>query len=290
MLDCIIIGAGLAGISAALTLQANGNTFCLLSAKGISEKVEKAETVRNYPGLAEIAGKDFSAALKGQLQGAGIEIQPFQATAVYPLGDKFIVLSQEGKTVEGRTVILALGVQAVKSIEGEEAFLGRGVSTCATCDGFLYKGKTVAALCASKAYEDEVLHLAQFAQKVYVMPLYKGCEIKAENVQILYNMPKAVLGEKRVEKLLLTKPFEGRDELAIDGFFILKDGVSPSAILAGLQVEDGHIVVDKKMQTSVEGVYAAGDCTGRPYQYAKAAGEGNIAAFSVREYCQSKGE
>ncbi len=287
MLDCIVIGAGLAGVSAALTLKANGNTFCLLGAKGISEKVERAEKISNYPGLSEIAGKDFSAALKGQLQGAGIDILPFQATAIYPLGDKFIVVSQEGQTLEGRTVILAIGVQSVKSIEGEETFLGRGVSTCATCDGFLYKGKKIAVLCASKAYEEEVLHLASFAEKIYLMPLYKGCTVQKENVRILYNMPKEVLGEKRVEKILLAKPFEGSEELPVDGFFVLKDGVSPSAILARLQVEEGHIVVDRQMQTSVKGVFAAGDCTGRPYQYAKAAGEGNIAAFSVREYCRN---
>ncbi|MBQ8428210.1 MAG: FAD-dependent oxidoreductase, partial [Clostridia bacterium] len=199
----------------------------------------------------------------------------------------FIVASQEGETVEGRTVLLALGVQSVKSIDGEESFLGRGVSYCATCDGFLYKGKEIAVLCASKKYEDEVLHLASFAKKVTLIPLYKGCEISLDNVKIVYSMPRAVTGEKRVEKLLFSKPTEeGVAELSIDGLFVLKDGVSVTTLLPDLKVNEGHIVVDNKMQTSVKGVFAAGDCTGRPYQYTKAAGEGNVAAFAIKEYCQ----
>lgn len=286
--DCLIVGSGIAGISAALTLQANGNSFCLLGEKGLSEKIEKAEEIRNYPGLAAVKGKDFSAALQAQLVGAGIQITPFKATGVYPVGDKFIVASQEGQTLEGKTVLLTLGVQSVKSIDGEESFLGKGVSYCATCDGFLYKGKKIAVLCASKKYEEEVLHLASFAEEVYLIPLYKGCAVSAKNVRIIYNMPKAVTGEKRVEKLLLNKPYEGSEELAVDGLFVLKDGVSPSTLLGGLQMQEGHIVVDRKMQTSVAGVFAAGDCTGRPYQYAKSAGEGNVAAFSVTEYCRKQ--
>lgn len=287
IVDCIVVGAGLAGISAALTLQANGNTFRLLTEKGLSEKIEKAEIIRNYPGLSAISGKDFSVALRTQLAEAGVEVTPFCASQIYPMTDKFIVVSQEGQTIEGKSVILALGVQAIKSIEGEESFLGRGVSYCATCDGFLYKDKEIAVLCASKKYEEEVLHLASFAKKVTLIPLYKGCAIDLANVEILSAMPKAVTGEKRVEKLLFAKPIqEGKREIAIDGLFVLKDGVSPTMLLPDLAVNEGHIVVDNKMQTSCKGVFAAGDCTGRPYQYAKAVGEGNVAAFSVKEYCQ----
>ena len=284
--DCIVIGAGLAGVSAALTLRANGNTFRLLSEEGVSAKVGKAEDIRNYPGFFG-SGEEFCALLQTQLTGAGIQIEPFRAAKIYPMGDKFLVTSQEGNTLESKTVILALGVQSVKSVEGEESFLGRGVSYCATCDGFLYKDKTIAVLCADKKYEDEVAHLAGFAKKVYLFPLYKWCNILQENVEIFYNMPKAIFGEKRVEKLTLAKPLvSGEDMLFIDGFFVLKDGVSPSVLLDGLKMDEGHIVVDNKTATSIDGVFAAGDCTGRPYQYAKAAGEGNIAAFAVKEYCK----
>ena len=279
LLDCIVVGAGPAGISAALTLQANGNSFRLVTSKGISEKVSKAEEIRNYPGLSAVTGEAFCAALSKQLEEAGIDLTPFQASGVYPLGDKIIVASQDGQTLEAKSVILALGVQSVRSIDGEESFLGRGVSYCATCDGFLYKGKTIAVLCASKAYEEEVLHLATYAKKIYLFPTYKNCGISLDNVQVAYNIPKSVVGEKRVEKVVLARPMDGKEEIEVDGLFVLKDGVSPSVLLPSLKIEDGHIAVDRKMQTSVHGVFAAGDCTGRPYQYAKAVGEGNVAAF-----------
>lgn len=286
MVDCIVIGAGLAGISAALTLHANGNTFRLLADGGVSDKVGKAEDIRNYPGYVG-DGKGFSALLAEQLVGAGIEIEPFRVSKIYPMGEKFLVVSQEGATVEGRTVVLAMGVQSVKSVEGEEDYLGRGVSYCATCDGFLYKDKTIAVLCADKKYEDEVAHLASFAKKVYLFPLYKGCGVSQENVEIFYNMPTRVFGEKRVEKLTLKRPLSsGENTLLIDGFFVLKDGVSPTVLLDGLEMKEGSIVVDNNTATSVQGVFAAGDCTGRPYQYAKAAGEGNVAAFAVKEFCK----
>lgn len=252
----------------------------------MSEKVEKAEVIRNYPGLANVGGGAFADALQAQLDGAGIEVTPFTVSAVYPLGNKFIVTDKNGATLESRTVILAPGVQSLKSIVGEEEFLGKGVSYCATCDGFLYKGKRVVAVCSDKKLEGEVLHLAKFAQKVYLVPLYKPCEVSADNIEILRNMPKAITGRDRVEQIEFVKPLEqGGYTLSVDGVFVIKESVSPAVMVSGLQTQDGDVVVDRKMRTSIPGLFAAGDCTGRPYQYTKAAGEGNIAAHSVKEYC-----
>ena len=130
MTDCIIIGSGVAGISAALTLQANGKSFLLFGSSTLSEKIEKAELIRNYPGLSNITGKAFVAALQEQLAQANIPIQEERVAGVYAMKDKFTVLTQEQKAYESRTVILACGVESVKQIEGEEAFSGRGVSYC----------------------------------------------------------------------------------------------------------------------------------------------------------------
>ena len=139
MVDCIIIGSGLAGISAALTLQANRKEFLIFGSKALSEKIEKAEKIHNYPGLPDVSGKVFSEALKAQLESAGIEVKEEKVAGVYALKSGFTVLTQEGKQYESRAVILACGVESVRQIEGEEEFSGRGVSYCATCDGFLYK-------------------------------------------------------------------------------------------------------------------------------------------------------
>ncbi len=280
MTDCIIIGSGVAGISAALTLKANGKSFLLFGSPALSEKIEKAESIRNYPGFLGGSGKAFVQALKAQLAQEEIALLDEKVGGVYALKDKFVVMTQSNATYESRTVILACGVESLKSIEGEEEFLGRGVSYCATCDGVLYKGKRVAVLCTSKRFEHEVGYLADFAQKVYLIPLYKGVEIERENLEVLRKMPLKIVGEKRVHAL----QFKGGEELPIDGVFMLKESLSPATLVSGLQTEQGKVIVDRKMATNLSGLYAAGDCTGRPYQYAKAAGEGNVAAHSVSEY------
>ena len=286
MFDCIIVGSGVAGISAALTLKANGKTFLIFGSPELSEKIEKAELIRNYPGLSNVTGKDFTAVLKAQLLDAEIEIKNEKVGGVYAMKDKFTVLTQDQTAYESRTVILACGVESVKQIDGEESFIGRGVSYCATCDGFLYKGKTIAVFCTSKRLEHEIGYLADIAEKVYLMPMYKDVEIARDNVEIIRKMPQKIDGTKRVEKITFAAaPSQNiPKEIAIDGVFMLRDCVSPAILVGGLQMNDGHVVVDRDMSTNLSGCFAAGDCTGRPYQYAKAVGEGNIAAHSVSKY------
>ena len=279
MYHCIIIGSGVAGISAALTLKANGKTVALFGSKNLSEKIEKAELIRNYPGLSMVSGKDFCTALQGQIADAEIEFFEEKVIGVYALNGKFGVATQQGNYYESETVILACGVESVKTIVGETEFIGRGASVCATCDGFLYKGKTIAALCTSKRLEHEIEHLCSFAEKVYVIPMYKDVEIQAKNAEIIRKMPLRVVGGNRVESLTFAD-----FELKIDGVFFLRECTSPTVLLDGLEMENGHVKVARNMQTNITGMFAAGDCTGRPYQYAKAVGEGNVAAHAVSEY------
>ena len=202
---------------------------------------------------------------------------------MYTLNGKFGVATQEGGYYEGKTVIFACGVESVKTLKGETEFLGRGVSYCATCDGFLYKDKTIAVLCTSKRLEHEIAHLAGFAKKVYVFPMYKGAEITGENIQVVMKMPIEVVGDKRVEKIVLADK-----EIPVDGFFALRECIAPNAIMDGLKTVDGHIDVSRDMRTNIDGCFAAGDCVGRPYQYAKAVGDGNVAAHAVTAYLANR--
>lgn len=286
MLDCIIIGNGLAGISAALTLHANQKEFILFGAKELSEKIEKAEMIKNYPGLASVSGKEFKQALQSQLLELNIPIKEEKVSGVYALKEKFGVVTNEGGYYESHSVILACGVENIKQIKGETEFLGKGVSYCATCDGFLYKNKTIAVFCTSKRLEHEISMLSKIVNKVYAIPMYQNVELDGANIKIIKRMPKEILGDKRVEKINFGVEVEnGAKELAIDGVFILRESVFPSTLLNGLALtEDNHVAVNRNMETNIKGCFAAGDCTGRPYQYTKAAGEGNIAAHAVVAY------
>jgi len=279
MLDCIIIGSGVAGVSAGLTLKANNKTFMIFGSSNLSEKIAKAELIKNYTGLSNITGAEFVSAIQSQLKDEEIEIKEEKVSGVYALENKFGVATQEGGYYESRTVILCTGVESVKFIDGETEFAGRGVSYCATCDGFLYKDKTIAVLCTSKRLEHEIEHLSGFAKKVHLIAMYKPVDVQGDNIEIIRKMPLKIDGDKRAERVI----FADRT-LNIDGVFVLRESFAPSVLLSGLETEDGHIKTSRDMQTNIRGCFSAGDCTGRPYQYAKAVGEGNIAGHSVTRF------
>jgi thioredoxin reductase (NADPH) len=278
MYDCAIIGTGAAGVSAALTLKALNKNILWLGSKQLSSKIRSAEKIRNYPGLPFVSGEEMSKVFLKQTEDMGIEITEKTVTGVYAMGSYYAIASGEDM-FEAKTVILTTGVESVKPMLGETEFVGRGVSYCATCDGFLYKDKTIGVLCTAKEMEHEIEYLAALAKKVYLVALYKEVGVKAENVELVGGMPVSIDGEKRVEKWT----FKDK-EIPLDGIFMLKNAVTPSVLVGGLKTENGQIVVDRTCATNLKGCFAAGDCTGRPYQYAKAVGEGNVAAHSVNAY------
>ena len=282
MVDTAIIGTGPAGISAALTLKALKKEILLFGGAQLSEKIRVAEEIRNYPGLPAVSGMEMQMAFARQLREMEIPITEKTVTGIYHMGTHYGILCDQ-EMFEAKTVILATGVEAVKPIEGELEFVGRGVSYCATCDGFLYKGKTVAVLCTTKELEHEIEYLASLAERVYLMPLYKNVQVQAGNVEIIMAKPRRITGGMKADSLEV-----GERTLAVDGIFMLKQAVTPSVLLYGLECEEGHITVDRNCRTNLPGCFAAGDCTGRPYQYVKAAGEGNVAAHSAVEFLAGK--
>ena len=201
MYDVAVIGGGVAGVSAMLTLKSLHKNCIWFGKKELSEKIRKAELIRNYPALPSVSGEELAKALRLHVEEMGIEITEKTVTGVYMLGTHYAIACDK-ETFEAKTVILATGVESVKPIVGELDFLGRGVSYCATCDGFLYKDKTIAIVCASKEFEHEVEYLAGIAKKVYFVPVYKDVRALGENVEIIRAFPTAVKGERKVETLL----------------------------------------------------------------------------------------
>lgn len=275
--DCAVIGGGPAAVSAVINLKLLNKNFIWLTS-GASKKVASAELIKNYPGLPSVTGGELAWTFQNHVDGMNIPQTQALATGVYRTDDGFTVLAGKDD-YSAKCIILCIGVQSGKSIEGEEEFLGRGVSYCATCDGFLYKDKTIAVLCTDKKYESEIEYLAELSSKCYVFPMYKNCGVKNEKAQIVLKQPAKITGDMRLKKILFKD-----GEIDADGFFILRNSVAPSTLVHGLETEGGHIKVKRDLSTNIEGIFAAGDCTGAPYQYAKAVGEGNVAAHSAVEY------
>ena len=281
--DCIIIGSGPAGLSAAINLKTYQKKFLWFGNTNLSDKVEKAELINNYPGMPGVSGKDLLVAFQNHKDEMGIELMDKVVSAVYDMGGYYNIMA-ENQFYETESIILAMGVVNAKQYAGEAEFLGRGVSYCATCDGALYKDKMIAVVSTAQKFEHEIDFLASLAAKVYLFPFYKDCAISGDNVEIVTKPIQQIQGGFRVEEVLLGDA----SSLAVDGVFVMRSAIAPTTLLPKLEVEDGHIKVDRQMKTNMEGVFAAGDCTGKPYQYTKAVGEGNVAAHSVITYLGEK--
>ena len=186
--------------------------------------------------------------------------------------DKFTLLADR-KMFEARAVILCLGAETIKPLPNERELLGRGVSYCATCDGMLYKDKKIAVFCDNADSEEEVEYLSELASEVYYSHRFES-KIDKANVTHLKSRITVVIGDGKVSGIELA---DGT-KLDVDGVFFIKQAVAADVLLNKLEVEQGSIVVDRNMQTNIDGCFAAGDCTGTPYQIAKAVGEGNVAA------------
>ena len=277
--DVAILGAGPAGLSAALTLKLHNKSILWFGSRDLSLKVERSERIANYPGVPMTSGADLNSLFQKQLDEMGLELTDRMVTLITPAGKSFMLLA-DNEIFEAKTVILCSGTAQAKGFPGEAEFLGRGVSYCATCDGFLYKGKTIAVYCGAKRYEHEVADLAGFASEVHLFTPYADSEIDLPNVRRLSAPIKAVNGGMRVESLTLT---DG-STLPVDGIFILRSAIAPTTLIQGLQMDGPHVLVNRRQETNIPGFYAAGDITGRPYQITKAVGEGNVAAHSVMEY------
>ena len=280
--DIAIIGTGPAGLSAAITAKIRNKKILLIGNPNFSDKVQKAHQIQNYLGLPAISGKDLAKAFENHINSMDITITDGKVNAVYPMGSYFgLQVSQD--IYEAETVIVATGIVTGKAFKGENELLGRGVSYCATCDAPLYRNKTVAVVGYSPKEELEAEFLAEVCEKVLYIPMYKEETKLSDKVTIIDEKPTAVIGENKVKSLQTEK-----NNYEVDGIFILRDSIPPSQLVSGLEIKDNHIVVNSQIETNIKGCFACGDIVGRPYQYIKAAGQGNIAGLSAVAYLDAK--
>ena len=276
--DIAIIGTGPAGLEAAINAKIRNKNIILFGNKDLSPKLVKAAKVNNFLGFYNVTGVDLKNQFAAHIAAMGISIVNEKINNVYAMGEYFALMVNE-KVYEAKTIILTTGIEYTKPLKGEEEYIGKGVGYCATCDAPLYKGKTVVIVGYNKESIEETNYVSELTSKTYYIPMYRGEYDLSPNVEIINHKPLEIVGEDVVTKLILD---EG--EIITDGIFMLRDSVSPSQLVPGLEIEEGHIKVDRAMKTNIEGCYAAGDCTGKPYQYIKAAGEGLVAALSAASY------
>ena len=279
MLDCIIIGSGPAGLSAALNLKTYQKDLVWFGSKAMSSKGRLAEKIVNYPGFPSITGQELFARFDAHRVSAGLEITEKTVTLITPNGKTWMVLA-DNEVYEAKAIILCAGVVTAKQLENEDRLLGHGVSYCATCDGMFYRGKRIAVISNDPKYEHEVEYLAGLAAEVFWFPAYRNAGLSAANITLSKDLPLCINGDRKAESITL----HSGEILPVDGVFCLRNAIAPDKLLPGLAVKEGHIMTDRTMATNLPGCFAAGDCTGRPYQYTKAVGEGNVAAHSVIAY------
>lgn len=278
MYDIAIIGSGPAGVAAALNAQIRRCSLVIFGAQAESEKLKRAEKIPNYPGLPQISGAELAAAFGAHLEKAGIRPEKKNIDHVYPMGD-YYALTCADEMWEARAVILATGVSAQNMLKGEEALVGRGVSYCATCDGMLYKGKTVIVLAYDAQAKEEADYLKTIAQKVIYVPLSKQAG-EPEGVEIVAGIQPLELCRDDGAVSVVARG----ETLRGDCVFIFRGAIAPGILVPGLETEDGFVKVNRDLSTNLPGVFAAGDVTGLPHQIAKAVGEGATAGLSAGKY------
>ena len=280
--DIAVIGTGPAGLSAAITATIRNKKVLLLGSRDLSLKLGKAHEIQNYLGFPAVKGEDLAAAFQNHLKQMKIEITEKRINAVYSMGDYF-ALQAGDEMLEASAVILATGVVQGKPLPGEEEMLGWGVSYCATCDAPLYRGKVAAVVGYSPREEAEAAFLSEVCREVLYFPTYKEETHLPEAVRVIREKVVA-LENQDGHRLVRT----AENEYSVDGVCVLREAVSPGQLVPGLPTEGPHVTVNRNMEAGIPGVFACGDIVGTPYQYIKAAGEGNVAALSAVSYLDQK--
>ncbi len=307
MLDLAIIGGGPAGLTAGLYATRGGLKNVIMFEMGMpGGQITSSSEIENYPGQSEIvSGMDLMANWPEQCQRFGLKHEMAQIDRVTKTGDIFTLTTNDKKEFQAKTVLIATGsVPKRAGFKGENEFFGRGVSTCATCDGFFYRGKEVAVIGGGDSAIEEAVYLSKMCSKVYLVhrrDTYRAAPSTIEHMKHAANIEEVtnvtveeVYGDMSGVQGIKVKHRETGEirDLPTPGVFVF---VGRDVLNAPLKQEDesylcdlneaGEVIVDLRMRTSVKGLYAAGDIRiDAPKQVVCAAGDGATAAVNIIEY------
>ncbi|HTY91132.1 MAG TPA: FAD-dependent oxidoreductase [Methanocella sp.] len=301
LLDLIIIGAGPAGMTAAIYAKRKGLTLQLI-ADSVGGNVTKTGNVENYPGYKSIPGPQLAALIKKQLEDMKIDIKLSRVAKLEKAGDYFMAMAADGTAYEARAVVVATGSKWKElNVPGEKEFRNKGVSYCPTCDGPLFSGMDVAVIGGGNAAAEAVMDLIPMAKKIFlvVRSTLKADKVVVDKIQssdkvaiLMGYTVDRINGKDFVESVDIVSTSGGeRKTLNVGGVFV-EVGLLPNVAFAKdlLEINDrGEIVIDERCRTNVCGVFAAGDVSDVPQkQIIVAAGEGAKAAMSAFTYISTQ--
>ncbi len=297
MFDIIIIGAGTAGLTAALYGARAGKKVLVLEEKNTGGQIINSPTIENYPGIRHISGFEFIQSLQEQAEAAGATIQNSRAQKIVDQGEGKVVMTKE-KLYQSRAVIICTGVVQKKlGLPKEKELTGCGVSYCAVCDGAFYRDKRVAVVGGGNTALEDALFLSNYCKRVYLIhrrDQFRGKSwmvnqlLQKENVEfILESTIVCLQGNTSLESLQIKNVKTNIiDELTVNGLFIAIGQQPSNESFAGTVDldEQGFICADETCRTNVRGIFAAGDCrTKKVRQLVTAAADGAVAALASCE-------
>ena len=298
MADIIIVGAGPAGLSAAIYARRAGMNTVVYEAESYGGQIINTPEIENYPAIAKISGFDFADGLYKQAEALGAEIKFDKVTEIKPVEGGFEVATEYSGTETCKAVVLAVGAKnRHMGIAREEELTGKGVSYCATCDGAFYKGKTVAVTGGGNTAVEDAIYLCGMAEKVYLV--HRRNEFRAE--ETLVNAAKAIenlefvtpyvvkelKGEPKLSSVVLENREDGSEkELTVDGLFVAIGQEPATASFKDLvTLSGGYIEAGEDCRTNVPGIFAAGDGrTKKVRQLTTACADGAVAALAAVDF------
>lgn len=294
MFDIIVIGMGISGITAGIYAKRSNLNILLLDKSAPGGLLNNIDMISNYPGFSDIKGVDLAFNLFEQVKNVGVPYKLENVTSLEKQDTKFIVTTDNSK-YEAKNIILATGTRPkFLGLDNEKDLLGRGLSTCAVCDGTFYKGKDVCVVGNGNSALQESLYLSKIVNKIYLLnrkDTFKGEDYLIDkvkstpNIEIVSNVSIKEYNETdgKIESVILSND----EEIKCSGVFIYIGYKANTDLVNNFNItnEDGRVLVDNNMETSVKGLFATGDVNDKgPYQLISAANDGMIAAMYIDKH------
>ncbi len=280
--DCVVVGAGIAGMTSAIYLKRSNVNVLLLDSEAPGGLLNKITSIENYPGFNKITGSELAYKIYEQVTNLGIEVRYGNVLEI-----KDNIVTTDIEQIKTKKVILAIGRKARK-LENTNDVLN--ISYCALCDANLYKNKTVAVIGYSNSAIEEAIYLSEICKKVIVIgrgSSFKGEQILIEKLNNLKNVEiylDCVIKNLKKENNVLKEIETNKGNFKIDGMFVSIGYEPNSSFLTNINKENGYIIVDDKMKTNIDYIYACGDIIKKDiYQLTTAVGEATIAAINVKK-------